>query len=166
MPPASSFLETISKNVQAQVLQTLTRFTAREAPKYTTGLFWGYLNKITEWYPWLINVQTTSWKKLQTFPILVKWTIKRLLTSFVITYIRRLEIPAVTFFTTLGNTAPNRGRTTENVCCDPYIFPILPLSHSTSPLGDVPCCRTLTERQFLQLAKRRRPDPFKLIYAH
>ena len=33
--PASSFLETISKKVQSQVLQTLTSYVEEEAPKYT-----------------------------------------------------------------------------------------------------------------------------------
>lgn len=74
------------------ILQVLTRYTGKEAPKYAIELFWVYLNKIAEGYSCLINIETTSWKKLQTIPIPIKWTVKSLPSSFIIAYIQRLKI--------------------------------------------------------------------------
>ena len=119
----------------------------KEAPKYATELLSVYLNKIAGVYSWFINIETASWKKLQTILTPIKWTIKSLLSLFITTYIERFQIPVVTS-TTLGNTAIPHGGLAIH----------LPLSghHQLSWRG--PHCRIRREHQFLQLAERR-ADP-------
>lgn len=99
-------------------------------------------------YSWFINIETASWKKLQTILMPIKWTIKNLLSLFIATYIQRLQITVVTF-TTLGNKAIHHGGLAIH----------LPLSCHHQFSWRSPHCRTLTEHQFLLLAERTRADP-------